>query len=118
MGLMSVGGSCSAKEKTTIGCSLSMYTRLIYEDKDGAHGSPDYSGEVRRSTYIQAKSDAATIVVTALKDCRVEGYYVLSTGNNISPVHIPLKKVSAGDVIIPKQSGSVSDLFLATITVR
>lgn len=118
MGYMSVGGEISAKEKTTIGCSLNMYTRLIYEDKDGAHGSPEYSGEVRRSNYIQTKVSEATIVVTALKECRVEGYYVLSTGDNISPVHIPLKKVSAGDVIIPKQSGSVSDLFMATITVR
>ena len=118
MGLMSVGGAISAKEKTTIGCTLNMYTRLIYEDKDGAHGSPEYSGRVKRSNYIQAKSDAATIVVTALKECRVEGYYVLSKGGNVTPVHIPLKKVDAGDVIIPKQSGNTSDLFLATITVR
>ena len=118
MGLMSVGGSIPAKEKTTIGSSLHMYTRLIYEDKEGAHGSSEYGGGVKRSNYIQAKPDASTIVVTALKECKVEGYYVMSTWDDMSPVHIPLKKVSAGDVIIPKQSGSTSDLFMATITVR
>ena len=118
MGLMSVGGAISAKEKTTIGCSLKMYTRLVYEDKDGIHGSPGYSGNVRKSNYIQSKIDGSTIIVTALKECRVEGYYMFSRNSDTVPVHIPLKKVSAGDVIIPKQSGSTSDLFMATITVR
>lgn len=118
MGLMSVGGAIYAKEKNTIGGSLHMYTRLIYEDKEGAHSGSEYGGGEKRSNYIMVKPDASTIAVTALKECKVEGYYVLSASDDMSPVQIPLKKVRAGDVIIPKQYGHTSDLFLATITVR